>query len=74
MTTISNTNATTATLSDYPEGPVEKTDMAKVNYLLGRPSLLLGMLPDSQREALAAHVGRRSLDVDISRITNRRRS
>jgi hypothetical protein len=34
-------------------------DLTKVNYLLNRPSKLLGMLPDADKERLSAHVGRR---------------
>lgn len=71
--TNTNSNVSTPSLSDYPEGPVEKTDMTKVNYLLGRPGLLLEMLPADKREALSAHVGRRAMKTDILSITNRRR-
>lgn len=47
------------------EAPLEKTDMAKVNYFLSRPGLLLEQLPKSRREELAEHVGRRRMTATV---------
>lgn len=54
-----NTNGSTTIVTE--DAPVEKTDMAKVNYFLSRPGLLAEQLPKARREALLEHVGRRSM-------------
>lgn len=61
----SNVNATTnieAAEEEESPTPPERTDMAKVNYYLSRPMLLLRQLPESRREALAGHIGRRRFE------------
>lgn len=56
-----NTNGTSTTIVSE-DAPIEKTDMAKVNYYLSRPGLLVDQLPKSRKEELAEHVGRRGLN------------
>jgi len=64
MNNIASKNSTNGNINPNPGTidngePVEQTDMAKVNYYLNRPGLLINMLPAREREALSAHVGRR---------------